>query len=102
MFRAIGTVPIQLNEPLAHFLLRPKIFMNPAREFRIGAWATLFMAIDPTTKRSVTKITWATTSPPKPAEDRLRANGKRPRCDPKASPRTTEQKSGTGGAGELS
>ena len=51
MFRAIGTVPIQLNEPLACFLLRPEIFMNPAREFRIGAWATLLQAIGPATSK---------------------------------------------------
>jgi hypothetical protein len=44
---ATGQFPYRLNEPLALFLLRPKIFMNPdgpdtgVREFPIGAWATL-------------------------------------------------------------
>lgn len=43
--------PILLNEPLARFLLRPKIFMNPTREFRIGAWATPPAAIDPAIRK---------------------------------------------------
>jgi hypothetical protein len=28
---ATGQFPIRLNEPLASFLLRPRIFMNPKR-----------------------------------------------------------------------
>jgi len=72
MLRAIEAVPNQLNEPLAHFLLRPKIFMNPATEFRIGAWATPFKAIDPATKRSVTRRLSAMPRLPKPEEGRPR------------------------------
>jgi hypothetical protein len=51
MPRAIEAVPIQLNEPLTRFLLRPEIFMNPAKEFRIGAWATPPGVIDPAMRK---------------------------------------------------
>jgi hypothetical protein len=69
MLRAIEAVPIQLNEPLARFLLRPEIFMNPAREFRIGAWATPQEAIDPAMRKIGDEhILLATSGPPTPVE----------------------------------
>jgi hypothetical protein len=41
--------------------------MNPVTEFRIGAWATPFMAIDPTTKKICDEnISKATSGPPTP------------------------------------
>jgi hypothetical protein len=76
MLRAIEAVPIQLNEPLARFLLRPEIFMNPATageasatEFRIGAWGDALLSDRSSDEKDrVTRIMLAKSGSPTPVE----------------------------------
>jgi hypothetical protein len=90
-----------MNEPLALFLLRPMIFMNPAREFPIGVWATPLRRLSEDLQDQLISNPAASKAAMHPS-----ARSNEPR-QPNVTPRQDEppnspQATGAGGAEDLS